>query len=113
MKTTSLELSKQIYAAFPEWDDTSSYWTPDTDRQGNRQYVAMSNHYSPPLEPTAPAYDTDYLLDMLPEGVTLVKEQLTDKYNAGLPRTARVAADTPAEALGLLVLELKKAGIKI
>jgi len=55
-------------------------------------------------------FTSDYLLEKLPKGVSVVKEQLTDNYNAGLPRVTRLVSDTPLKALLKLTLALHEAG---
>ena len=57
-----------------------------------------------------PLYTSDYLLERLPKGVSVMKEQLTNNYNAGLPRVHRSVSDTPLKALLKLTIALSEAG---
>lgn len=135
-KYTSLVTSKKLYKAFPEWKKTGSYWfeqdnQPGLAKQGWLPRVTVDTESAmydyPYFEgEICPAYDTDYLLKKLPkrnkhsvfsgtqlmtnhEGNWVARCDVTkvvkvDDYAWGI-------ADTPAEALALLALKLKKEGM--
>lgn len=121
MKVTSLELSKQIYAAFPEWNDCYFGWFETIGGEDNGGYWKGPMNLNA-SNSRAPAYDTDYLLDKLPSRIELKQRagrSWDADYYGGVIKDGSISdtstythADTPAEALGLLVLELKKAGIE-
>lgn len=132
MQTTSLALSKQIYAAFPEWKDTDKFHVPTMQPGVNGDPVIqyhVVDHPMPGIRTgyddeyafSIPAYDSDYLLDKLPSRIELKQRagrSWDADYYGGVIKDGSISdtstythADTPAEALGLLVLNLKKAGL--
>lgn len=108
-KYTSLETSRKLYEAFPEWEGVYDSSTLYEDDNGNR----------------IPYYDTDYLLEKLPKrkldnlfgGTQLMSLEdgkwgvRCDAGSDGKIYYLWGVADTPAEALALLALRLKKEGI--
>ena len=139
MRTTSLELSKKIFEAFPEWKDTFNYWEWSDGMPVGEPYLTqpeLMRRYglwgTQELKGTCPAYDTDFLLDKLPKfvGDDKVPHLLCLQPNPvgkgwmafyrhksispshRLVETSHVAeASTPAEALGNLALALKEKGL--
>lgn len=125
-KYTSLETSKKLYEAFPEWekpkDDTEMHWIasvgyPAQFVHDNCCWLTYEDE-----EYICPAYDTDYLLEKLQSKKGLaVTKYVGGGWNAHCERKMHGnakwvdyyegEADTPAEALGLLALKLKKEGI--
>lgn len=137
MRTTSLELSKKLYEAFPEWKPTLHWVVKDNGGGDLTKGIIHPSHQEfteviKDATETYPAYDTDFLLDKLPKfvGDDKVPHLLCLQPNPvgkgwmafyrhksispshRLVETSHVAeADTPAEALGNLALALKEAGI--
>lgn len=121
MKTTSLKLSKKLYEAFPEWNDT--YFThqlkptrldfaPPEFKGGNQESTGSEHKWVLDKEDTntesrwfpkeqVPAYDTDFLLDKLPTWIEPTKKTphlLTVQPNpigSGWNALYRLAVKTP------------------
>lgn len=80
MNVASLELSKKLYEAFPEWNDTEKEWVRpsmralETGREDEPFLVPRSRiepaSMSHSTRSVCPAYDTDFLLDKLPAAIT-------------------------------------------
>lgn len=137
--TASLELCKELFELKPEWDDTSGnyFYHDDEERwvfiSGGRCFMHKSCDYEKCLycrgydsDHDIPAYDTDYLLDKLPNRLKDSKESWAsvglsrfphvEKWRADYhvtfnPPIADVYADTPANALCKLVIKLVKEGL--
>ena len=118
MKTTSLELSKKIFEAFPEWKETYWYYQKDS----NFTWINIEGISEKRDEFCCPAYDTDFLLDKLGAGAGVYKD--TNGYTARRPNSYGSPENkdplngrtgwqggTAAEALGNLALALKEKGL--
>ena len=74
MRTTSLELSKKLYEAFPEWKPTLHWVVKDNGGGDLTKGIIHPSHQEfteviKDATETYPAYDTDFLLDKLPKFV--------------------------------------------
>lgn len=139
MKTTSLELSKKLYEAFPEWKDVGLWWWKDLrvydayevngkkypERQvGSGEYelneYGENELFKPSEQDYFPAYNTDYLLEKLESvypqvfreeaGVISEKAIWVADLKGGDGLTLSTG-DAPLEALGNLALALKEKGL--
>lgn len=126
MKTTNLELSRELYEAFG-WDDTDfqfqySGWNGNDWRleYGRPTMLDTDADRRYGKQPSFPAYDLAYLLDKLPDQ-TLVKRYTKAKARDGgtewvavvddHPWNYTARADNPTDAAGLLALKLREEGI--
>jgi len=128
MRVASLQNSKRLYELKPEWDDT--YWwynEPESAvKEAGFSYPSPTKISGESITSNTPAYDSDCLLEKLPKvqssNGSTYKYLLTLQYsypvwNVGYPVgedfTAYCfgVADTPADALCLLAIELIKRGI--
>lgn len=125
MKVTSLELSKKLAEAFPEWNNAYFVWFRWGDNPEEIS-VTPSINIPPHLNKNdyTVAYDLSYILDKLPEGTYIRKNlqfpkkrsrQHKGKYSCVCPPNLagnnQAYADTAVEAAGMLALKLKENGV--
>lgn len=111
-KYTSLETSRKLHEAFPEWDDLDDWYG---------EYVSYGD-----LQSVAPKYNIDYLLDRLPKKIQkaeiihylTLSAKYGDEFKANYVSPSgylyffcEPEDDELVEALALLALKLKKEGI--
>jgi hypothetical protein len=99
MSVATIELCKELYE-LSGWDRTDYWW-----------YRVGDQWYSDAHKGTIPAYDLDYLTDKLrnlPQGIVL------HNYMDGCEASAmgiEIFADTPADAVCMLAIEVYKRGV--
>lgn len=128
-KYTSLETSKKLYEAFPDWgkpkDQTEMHWFFEMDHPTQFVYDNYCWLEHEDEDYICPAYDTDYLLEKLQEWFSgtggsdfgrMEIRFLADAYAVSCRSwdddvSLNFSDKNAAEALADLALELKKEGI--
>lgn len=113
MKFTTIGTSEKIFKEFGWYAD---YVYQDTGTEGKPFIDLTPFKYSTFVGKDgviAPAYDAEFLLSELPKGGGVIKTHERKKSKAYVAHGGanNAYAETSPEALGLLCLELKKAGV--
>lgn len=114
MDNELFELCKKVYERTKDtWGWTDEMQWIEVNHFGEvsifPKWRSLSDN-SAEVQKHAPLYTSDYLLEKLPQGVSVYKEQLAYAYNAGLPKVERQVSDTPLKALLKLTIALHESG---
>lgn len=104
------ELCKEVYERFPEWETSDWY---DLDPDGIPEEYLCTTEDKIDENDYIPNYTSDYLLEKLPNGTTILKDvqgfKAWNVYNR--KRIATYTCDSPVEALLKLTLKLHEEGL--
>lgn len=116
---TNLELSKQLFEAFPEWHDTEYAYFNNHGTSWSALHIGYAIKLGADYATIKfSAYHLAYLLDKLPEPFSLIYRD--GGWECGTSNPADISpkynqhwqlADNPTDAAGLLCLKLKKEGL--